>query len=122
MSTKMRNKTEAAPGDVSGGVHAGSGNVFADLGLDGPEELMGKAELANRICQLIRSAGLTQGQAARRLNVDQPKISALVHGRLEGFSTDRLLRFITGLGRDVVISIRPPQVKNRAAVRVVVEA
>jgi predicted XRE-type DNA-binding protein len=55
---------------------------------------------------LIAAEKLTQAQAAQRLGLDQPKVSALVRGRLEGFSTDRLMRFLVLLGRDVHIVIR----------------
>jgi predicted XRE-type DNA-binding protein len=87
-------------------VEHGSGNVFADLGLPNAPELLAKAELARRIVDLIRQQKLTQSQAATRLGVDQPKISALVRGNLEGFSSDRLFRFLNALGRDVEIVIR----------------
>ena len=103
-------------------VRAGTGNVFADLGLSDPDERLAKAELAHRIGELIKSKKLTQSQAARRLGVDQPKVSALLSGRLEQFSTDRLLRFVNRLDQDVFIVIRPTQPHRRAAVRVVAEA
>ena len=70
-----------------------SGNVFADMGLPNPEELLAKADLAIQISRIIEERGLTQAQAAELLAIDQPKISALVRGRLEGFSIERLTRF-----------------------------
>jgi predicted XRE-type DNA-binding protein len=89
------------------GATEGSGNVFADLGLADPEEALAKAELARQIGALLAERGLTQAQAAALLGVDQPKVSALVRGRLEGFSLDRLLRFLLALDRDVEIVVRP---------------
>lgn len=83
-----------------------SGNVFADLGLDQPEVRLAKAELAARIAGVIRDRDLTQKQAAEMLGLDQPKISALVRGKLAGFTIDRLLRFLADLGCDVEISVR----------------
>jgi predicted XRE-type DNA-binding protein len=85
----------------------GSGNVFADLGFENPEEMQLKAALAARINEEIARRELTQARAAALLGVDQPKISALRHGRLLGFSIERLLRFVTALDRDVEIRIRP---------------
>ena len=85
---------------------ASSGNVFADLGVAHPEDALAKAQLARAICLLIESEGLTQQAVARRLGVDQPKVSALVRGRLAEFSTDRLLRFLLRLGHDVKISVQ----------------
>jgi predicted XRE-type DNA-binding protein len=68
----------------------GSGNVFEDLGHARPAEALAKAELARKISGLIARRGLTQAAAAEVLQVDQPKVSALVRGRLAGFSLDRL--------------------------------
>ena len=83
-----------------------SGNVFADLGVPNPEEALAKAKLARAICLLVEGEGLTQLEVAHRLGVDQPKVSALLRGRLTEFSTDRLLRFLLRLGHDVKISVR----------------
>jgi predicted XRE-type DNA-binding protein len=85
---------------------ASSGNVFKDLGLPSPDEALAKAELTAKIAEIISGKGLTQAAAAKLLGVDQPKVSALLRGRLSGFSTERLLRFLTALGRDVQIVIR----------------
>lgn len=82
------------------------GNVFADLGIRGAEEALAKAELARQITAIIAERRLTQTQAAELLGTDQPKISALMRGRLEGFSIDRLLRFLLALDRDVEIVIK----------------
>jgi predicted XRE-type DNA-binding protein len=84
-----------------------SGNVFADLGLKNPEELLAKAELVQRICDIIAARKLTQVRAAKLLGIDQPKVSALMRGRLDGFSTDRLFRLQSALGSGVEIIIRP---------------
>lgn len=83
-----------------------SGNVFRDLDVPFSEEALAKAELASRIAILIGNRKLTQGAAGEILGVDQPKVSALLRGRLSGFSTDRLIKFLTALGQDVDIVIR----------------
>lgn len=101
-------------------MEASSGNVFADLGIPEPDEALAKAELARQVCAIITEKGLTQAQAASLLGIDQPKVSALRRGRLDGFSTDRLFRFLNALGQDVEISVRPRrQANGRAATRVV---
>src|SRR5262249_52388630 len=84
-----------------------SGNVFADLEVADPEDALAKAELARAIGTLIAERHLTQRQAAGVLGIDQPKVSALMRGRLSGFSVDRLLRFLLALDRDVEIVIKP---------------
>lgn len=93
----------------------GSGNVFADLGVARPEEALAKAELAHKITTMIERRGLTQAEAARLLEVDQPKISALKRGRLAGFSLDRLVRFLVLLGNDVEIVVKARRRSPRPA-------
>lgn len=83
-----------------------SGNVFADLDLPAPEELLAKAGLANQICTIIEERGLTQTQAAQVLRITQPKVSLLTRGRLAGFSMERLVRFLLLLDCDVEITVR----------------
>jgi predicted XRE-type DNA-binding protein len=98
----------------------GSGNVFADLRVTNPEETLAKAELVRRISEIIDQRGLKQSEAAEVLGIDQAKVSALVRGRLSGFSTDRLFRFLNALGRDIEIVVRAkPTSRKRASVRVV---
>ena len=103
MKKDERKRNEKAPVDVE----ASSGNVFADMGLKNPEELLAKAQLVQRICDIIAQRKLTQVRTARLLGIDQPKVSALSRGRLDGFSTDRLFRFLNALGSDVEIVVRP---------------
>lgn len=88
-------------------VQNGSGNVFDDMGLPDAAERLTKAELASRIVDILQQQGLNQKEAADVLGVDQPKISALLRGRLAGFSTERLFRFLNALDRDVEIVIKP---------------
>ena len=85
----------------------GSGNVFEDLGHPRPAEALAKAELARKIAEAIAKRRLTQAAAAELLNLDQPKVSALVRGRLAGFSLDRLVRLLVLLGSDVEIVVKP---------------
>jgi predicted XRE-type DNA-binding protein len=96
-----------------------SGNVFADLGLPDADHLLAKADLAIEISSIIEDRGLTQAEAAEIMGVDQPKVSALVRGRLDGFSMERLYRFLIALGRDVEIVVRPtPESKKGSRLRV----
>ncbi len=92
-----------------------SGNVFADLGLANAEEKQTKVRLAVAINQIIDSQRLSQMAAARRLHINQPKISALSNYRLDGFSVERLMNFLTALDRDIEIIIRRKPPSRRAA-------
>lgn len=88
-------------------VTKGSGNVFADLGLDNPEEEQLKAQLVREIRDILKRRRLTQAKAADLLGLKQPDVSALVNGRVHRFSLERLLRCIRQLDREVEIVIRP---------------
>jgi predicted XRE-type DNA-binding protein len=94
----------------------GSGNVFADLGLPDAEERLAKAELARQIEHIIKKKRLTQERAAKILGISQPKVSALLHGKLAGFSMDRLLKFLMALDQDIEIRIKskPPRTRRNA--------
>lgn len=102
-------------------VKKSSGNVFADLAIPGASEALAKAEIARRIVEILDERRLTQMAAAALLGIDQPKVSALKRGRLEGFSTDRLFKFLNALDRDVEIVIKPKSDEAEpAGIRVVV--
>lgn len=97
-----------------------SGNVFADLGVAEPEEELTKAQLASHIRHTIKRRRLTQLQAAHLIGLDQPKVSALMNGRLAGFSSDRLMRFLAALGQDVEIVVKARSRRRaRGQIRVV---
>ena len=96
-----------------------SGNVFADIGTSRAEETLAKAELVQKIIDIIQTRRLTQVQASEILGIDQPKISALTRGRLAGFSIDRLLRFLMLLGNDIEIKVKScPRSRSRARLQV----
>jgi len=96
-------------------IEKSSGNVFADIGLPLSSEYNAKAQIAYRIYALIRENNLSQRAAAKILKIDQPKISALMNGILDGFSSDRLFRFLNALGQDVEIVIKPKLNSKRPA-------
>jgi predicted XRE-type DNA-binding protein len=98
-------------------VTASSGNVFADLGLAEPEEELTKAQLASHIRRIVKQRQLTQTAAAALMDIDQPKVSALLNGRLENFSSQRLMRLLTALGQDVEITVKAAS-RNRAQGRI----
>jgi predicted XRE-type DNA-binding protein len=88
-------------------VEEGSGNVFADLGFPNPEREQLKGRLTLQIYRLIRDRGLTQAQAGAILGIKQPHVSGLMRGRSGNFSVERLMNFLTALGQDVEITVRP---------------
>jgi predicted XRE-type DNA-binding protein len=99
-------------------VHSSSGNVFADLGLSNPEELLIKAELAHQISELISERQLSDDRAANLLEIDRPTLSALMRGKLLDFTTERLFLFLNALGSNVEIRIAhsPPNVQAKTRI------
>ena len=84
-----------------------TGSVFADLGMPDADERQTKTRLAMAVNEIIQQRKLKQIDAARILGIPQPRVSALVHYRLNEFSVEKLMGFLTSLGHDVEITIRP---------------
>lgn len=85
------------------------GNVFEDLGFNKKEaaNLLIRAELIIQISDLIKKRGLKQAEAAKLLGVKQPDISALMKRRIELFTIDRLVNFLSSLNQQVEVRTRP---------------
>jgi predicted XRE-type DNA-binding protein len=96
-----------------------SGNVFADLGLPHPEQELLKARLALQIYRVIKARGLRQAEAGKILGIKQPHVSLLMRNRSGSFSVERLMEFLTALGQDVEITVRPTR-KQHGEMSVVV--
>lgn len=94
------------------GYEVSSGNVFADLGRDQPEELLARAELLHRVSTLIKKSGLSQQEIAKKLGITQPKVSMLVTGRLSQFSADTLIHYLSILGCEVEIRVKNPRSRS----------
>lgn len=99
----------------------GTGNVFADLGYVDADERQTKLRLAHAINAVIARRRLTQAAAAVRLGAGQPKVSALANYKLDGFSVERLMTFLTALDQDVEIVIKRKP-RSRASGRITVIA
>lgn len=99
-------------------VEAGSGNVFRDLGLRDAGERSLKVRLAMEVNRILRLDGVSQAAAAKALGIPQPHVSDLVNYRLNRFSAERLLAFLTRLGKDVEVRIKPKADPRRAVVHI----
>jgi predicted XRE-type DNA-binding protein len=95
-----------------------SGNVFADLGLPDAAELHTKARLCAALNRIVERRQLTQSEIASTLGINQPKVSALLHYKLEGFSVERLMHFLVALGHDVEIQVRAKPSSRSARIAV----
>ncbi len=99
----------------------GSDNIFKDLGVADPDEHLARAAIARQIEHLLRELALTQAEIGKRLKLPQSAVSRLMNGRYRDFSTDRLMRVLLRLGRDIEITIRPTS-KRRAEGHLTVKA
>lgn len=99
-------------------VISSSGNVFADLGLPDAPELDTKLKLGATICNIVQRRRLSQADVAASLGINQPKVSALLHYKLEGFSVERLMRYLVALDQDVEIIIKHKPRHRRARIAV----
>lgn len=109
MSKKKQKHEEAIECKMS------SGNVFEDLGIENPEEELTKAKLVWEIEQIIKKKKLTQVEAANIMGINQPKVSALIRRKLDGFSVERLIHFLNTLGQDIDIVVRPKPLNRKQA-------
>jgi predicted XRE-type DNA-binding protein len=88
-------------------IERGSGNVFADLGFADAGERKLKVQLAMEINKLLSERGLTQSASAELFGIAQPHVSELANYKLNRFSSERLMHFLTCLEQDVEIVVRP---------------
>ncbi len=56
---------------------------------------------------IIAARDLTQKAAAKVCGTDQPTLSKVLHGRMESVTLGRLTSWLTHLGQDVEITVRP---------------
>jgi len=103
----------------SASVTEGSGNVSADLGLPNADQELMKARLTLQIYRIIKERGITQTEAGKILGIPQPHVSALARNRSGNFSVGGLIVFLTALGQDVEITVRPTR-KDHGQMSVVV--
>jgi predicted XRE-type DNA-binding protein len=84
-------------------------NIFAELGLDQPEDLLARAKLLSEVASLIKASHLSQTEVAQKLGITEPKVSMLVSGRLSAFSTETLIHYLSILGCVVQIHVKKPR-------------
>jgi predicted XRE-type DNA-binding protein len=92
-------------------IEIGSGNVFADVWLPRPEQELLKAKLTLEIYRILRERELKQAEAGKILGIKQPHVSLLMRNRAGTFSVERLMDFLTALGQDVKITVKPAKGK-----------
>lgn len=73
------------------------GNIFEDLGLDQPEELLIRSKLLMQVGDLIEKSEPSQLEVAKKLGITQPKVSMLINGRFSAFTKESLLHYVSTL-------------------------
>ena len=86
-------------------VEEGSGNVFADLGLQDSDERFSRAKIGFHVYQFLKAKKLPQREMASLLGIKQPEVSHLMNGHFSRFTTDKLLDFLKRLDRKVTIKV-----------------
>jgi predicted XRE-type DNA-binding protein len=111
---KSRRKSDPRLADTR--VIVGSGNVFIDLGFDEAEArvMALRVELMMRLRETLQEQGYTQVEAAKRLGMTQPRVSALLKGTWKDFSMDMLLTLATRAGLKPELHLAATE-KRRAA-------
>lgn len=91
-----------------------TGNVFEDLGFNKTEaaNLLIRAKLIIQLSELIKKRGLKQADAAKLLGVKQPDISAIMQRKIEKFTIDRLVNFLSSLNQQVEVKTRSRKNKS----------
>ena len=94
-----------------------SGNVFRDLSFppDEAEHLLVRSDLLIKVQKLIAARRLKQAEVAKILRVTQPRVSDLLRGRIDLFSTDALIDMLARLGVRVRLVIKPSRRGLKAA-------
>ncbi len=97
-------------------VTSSTGNVFRDLGFskEESEHLLVRADLLIQVQKAIESRRLKQAEAATILRVTQPRVSDLLRGRIDLFSTDSLIDMLARLGVACVLVVKTPRSKKVA--------
>src|SRR5262245_50852901 len=98
-------------------IKRGSDNVFEDLGFSAREarHLMLRAKLLSALQQAIARKRIPQRKAARLLGISQPRVSNLLRGRIDLFSTDALVDLLARLGIEVQLSLKPTKKHGKVA-------
>jgi predicted XRE-type DNA-binding protein len=99
-------------------MEAGSGNIFADLGLPDAQEMLLKSQIVITLHRLIKARKLTQTEAAKRIGIGQPDLSNVLRGRFRGYSVERLMRMLTAFDQDIEITVRPRRGKSKDGGRI----
>ena len=86
-------------------IYEGSGNIFADIGLEDADELLARAQIGVAVLKILQNRKLKQREMADLLGIKQAEVSHLMNGHFNRFTTDKLLDFLKRLDQKVIIQV-----------------
>jgi len=92
-------------------------NIFADLGLSDSEEMQTRSDLMSEVVNIIRKSDLPQKEIAKLLEISAPKVSSLMSGKINDFSNDTLMHYLTLLGCNIEIKVVPKHQVSKSVKR-----
>ena len=98
-------RNNMGPHRLTADLDTGSGNIFADLGLDDVDELYTRTALGIQVMKTIREKGLRQKEAGKLLGLKQPEVSAIMRAKFRRFSQERLIALLNKLEQKVTIQV-----------------
>ena len=97
--------------------HITKDNVFADLELDDADEMVIRSDLMSEVVRILRESELPQKEIAFILDISAPKVSSLMSGKINDFSNDTLMHYLTLLGCNLEIRVHPQHPVSRAGMK-----
>ena len=92
-------------------------NIFADLCLSDSEEMQTRSDLMSEVVNIIRKSDLPQKEIAKLLEISAPKVSSLMSGKINDFSNDTLMNYLTLLGCNIEIRVVPKNLVSKSVKR-----
>ena len=89
-------------------IYHGSGNVFADIGLEDADELFARAQIGIAVLKILQERKLKQREIAKLFGIQQSEVSHLMRAQFHRFSEGKLLGFLKKLDRKVMLVINQP--------------
>ncbi|GGK30907.1 helix-turn-helix domain-containing protein [Salinarimonas ramus] len=92
--------------EASEDIRPSSGNVFADLGSADASAHALKARIVTELIRIVEQPGIGDAEAARALGVSRDELDRVFRGQFRQLPVERLLTWLTALGKDVDIVVR----------------
>ena len=98
-------------------VFVSTNNIFEDLGLEDSEKMKARSDLMSEVVHIIKESGLSQKDISLILGISEPKVSSLMHGKINDFSSDTLMEYLAQIGCKVQIRVEVPRRLSKSVKR-----